>query len=369
VFPIVVIDLSDQASPQTIEWVTAACSQAIATGACVAEGTELSEPPLAVAIVRLLAKRNRIHLEVGRRDDSQTTWRTRDLQFRARDPEAERWRTVGLTIATLVGEIVSPSEVAELESTPSLDSAAPSTGSPRTAAPAAPAPDAAQRDTRESAPPPASNPPEAKPVAASRPARPAEPVEASKGSAPRTAAPPRVDPAPELPEMPQPTRGGFIGLAFTAGPGLSDFGLRWGGAARVGWMAEGGWLLALSGSYSRHEARDAAATVSWLHLGLGVGRRFELSPVWGAAVSAGAGARRVAFRAADGGRSGDLQAWNPFLMASGEFWRHLGRGVSIWAALDVTGLSVETRMLVSGAERFVLPRIDTVGLLGLRWMP
>jgi hypothetical protein len=309
---------------------------------------------------------------VGRRDDSQTTWRTRDLQFQARDPEAERWRTVGLTIATLVGEIVTASEVAELESTAAPDPNADSPGasSPSAAAPEPPAPDAARQETRENARPPASTPSDAKPVEASRTAKPAEPGEASETSTPRiTAARPRVEPAPDVPEVPQPSSGGFIGLAFTAGPALSDFGLRWGGAARAGWMTEGGWLLALSASYSRHETRDRAATVSWLHLGLGLGRRFELSPAWGASVSAGAGARRVAFRAADGGRSGDLQAWNPFLMASGELWRHLGRGVSIWAALDVTGLNVETRMLVSGTERFVLPRIDTVGLLGLRWMP
>ena len=339
--PAVVIDLSEQASAQSVEWVVRACNDAMGEAECVAEGTELLDPPLAVAIVRLAdASGERIRIEVGRGNAPETSWSVRELHFRARDPEAERWRAVGLAIATLVGEFVPPDATAE------GGSVAPA---PPSELPPAPAP-------AELPPAPASAP-----VVANESA-----VAVSSASEGEARA---VDEPPARERQPQPSVGAFIGLGVVAGPALSDQGWRWGGGGRAGWVFSSGWLLALSGSYSRHHDAEDSLAVSWLHLALGIGRRFELGPAWGAAVSAGGGARQIGLEAEVNGTSARSQRWNPFGTLSGELWWQLDGGLALWAALDLNGLAAESRMFVAGTQRVALPRIDAVGLLGLRWMP
>jgi hypothetical protein len=270
----------------------------------------------------------------------------RELWFHIGDPEAERWRAVGLAIATLFGE--SEPEPA-----------------PPAAADAAPtAPD--------------QEPPRADELGApaSSGAAPLEPAEAGpsrRGAGPVTRPPELEDfagerSASDAPRTPQPSTGAFIGLGIVAGPALRDYGLRWGGSARLGWVFPEGWLAALSLSYSRHGEPESGA-VSWLHLAAAVGRRFELGPAWGAALSVGGGARQIGFEAVEDGISGRSRRWNPFGTVTGELWWHLGGGLAVWAALDVDVLAAESQLFVAGRERFVLPPIDAVALFGLRWMP
>ena len=343
--PVILIDLNDQASPEAAERAVRACNEAIAFGQCVAESTELPEPPLAVAIVRLAAG-DRIRIELGRRDQQPTSWRVRELWFHSADPELERWRAVGLAIATLFGE-------SEPQPVP------PAAGGAASVTPGEEPPRA-----DESAAPGSIAAPSIEPAEVGPSRRGAEPV----------ARPPELadfageSPARHTQWAPQPSTGAFVGLGIVAGPALRDFGLRWGGSARLGWVSPEGWLAALSLSYSRHGEPDSGA-VSWLHLAAAVGRRFELGPVWGAALSVGGGAREIGFEAEEGGISARSRRWNPFGTVSGELWRHVGGGLALWAALDVDALAAESQLFVAGRERFVLPPIDAVALLGLRWMP
>jgi hypothetical protein len=355
--PVVVIDLSDQTAPQAVERVVRTCSEAIAFGECVAEGTELSEPPLAVAIVRVgEGPGDLIRIEMGRRDQP-ASWRVRELHFHPSDPEPERWRAVGLAIATLFGEAMP-------EAAPGSDAA----GGTNDVAPSPPlaeqpsvAPGVAESASAVGAGAGGSEPSVVRPSAettsnGTRAAR--EPV--LEDSVVESPAPRHV--------APQPATGAFIGLGILAGPALNGFGLRWGGSARAGWVASQGWLVALSGSYSQHRQAEER-TVSWLHLAATAGRRFELGPVWGAALSGGGGAREIGLQAEVGGTSARSQRWNPFVTVSAELWRHLGGGLAGWAALDFDALAAESRLFVGGTQSYVVPPIDAVGLLGLRWVP
>jgi len=348
VLPAVVIDLSDQASAQSVEWVVRACNEAIAEAECVAEGAELLDPPLAVAIVRLAdGSGERIRIEVGRGNAPETAWSVRELRFRVRDPEAERWRAVGLAIATLVGEFVPPDATVEAGSAAAAPGALP------------PAPVEAASGPAEVA---IASAPAGAASAASESAVVVPPASQTDAEADESREPARE-------RQPQPSLGAFIGLGVVAGPALSEQGWRWGGGGRVGWVFSPGWLVALSGSYSRHDDAEDSLAVSWLHLALGIGRRFELAPAWGAAVSAGGGARQIGLEAEVNGTSARSQRWNPYATLGGELWWQLHGGLALWAALDLNGLATASRMFVGGTEKVALPRIDAVGVLGLRWMP
>jgi hypothetical protein len=93
-----------------------ACTRAIAHGRCalVSETleTEQQESP-AVAIVAWDDPRGRTaRIEVGLRRTARDSWRTRTIEFAPQDAQEERWRSIGLVIATLTGEATSNSDVA-----------------------------------------------------------------------------------------------------------------------------------------------------------------------------------------------------------------------------------------------------------------
>lgn len=80
-----------------------ACSQGLSAGSCaLAKETPESETPEAVALVIWQGTQFlQVTVRVARHGNQ---WTTRKLTFTARDRLLDRWTTVGLTVATLVGE-------------------------------------------------------------------------------------------------------------------------------------------------------------------------------------------------------------------------------------------------------------------------
>ncbi len=64
--------------------------------------SEQSSEPRAIAVVSWTGAAE-VSIEVGLREQP-PAWRTRNLAFEAGDPEVERWRAIGFTIALLVGD-------------------------------------------------------------------------------------------------------------------------------------------------------------------------------------------------------------------------------------------------------------------------
>jgi hypothetical protein len=82
-----------------------ACSHAIAGGACALSGGGSDEGSPAVAIVTWQDQRTRVRIEVGLRRADHAEWLSRSLVFRPEDSEVERFRSAGLVVATLVGDV------------------------------------------------------------------------------------------------------------------------------------------------------------------------------------------------------------------------------------------------------------------------
>jgi len=80
-----------------------ACSAGLRGARCVRARGEESVDPRAIAVVSWVGE-SRVNIEVGLGREQPPVWRTRDLAFEAADPEIERWRAVGFTIALLVGD-------------------------------------------------------------------------------------------------------------------------------------------------------------------------------------------------------------------------------------------------------------------------
>ncbi len=103
---LVVVDMGTDATADQLAWVVDACSGALSHGRCVPEVAAVASVPEAVAIVRVKDVTGRsVRIEVGRRREERAAWSVRELDFGSGDPPAECWRTVGLALATLVGEI------------------------------------------------------------------------------------------------------------------------------------------------------------------------------------------------------------------------------------------------------------------------
>ncbi len=184
---LVVVDLGTDATPDRMEWVIEACSGALSNGRCVPEGHENESSPEAVAIVRVRDTEGRaVRIEIGRRREERAAWSVRELQFESGDPAAECWRSVGLALATLVGEIEQARHDAEGESAPALTD------------PATPGEDLADGGVDE----------------------------------------------------PFPRPQAFVGFGALAGQGSRASLLRWGGSARLAWVFDSKLQLSMSGDYS-----------------------------------------------------------------------------------------------------------------------
>jgi hypothetical protein len=214
----------------------AACSQALPAGSCaLAKATPESETPEAVALVlwqgtQFLQVSVRVAHHGGQ-------WTTRNLTFTTRDRPLDRWTTVGLTVATLVGEgqAVAPE-------------------------PAPPPPDPAQPSAR---PQPEEPPPQAP--------KPAARAAAKTGRA-------RPAPAPKSGLRVEVSLGGLLGSAWQGGGlarGLWAGGLL--GFAGSPFVAEGFTSYALSDGPRFDQLGELHS--KWSSVALGAGLASTLAPV------------------------------------------------------------------------------------------
>jgi hypothetical protein len=138
--PPVVVEMSaSDASTPYARVLVAACSDGLRGGGpCGLESTAVSDPGRAVAIVSWDGTgRGTATIEVGVRRGARAEWLTRRVTFDPSDAEVERWRSVGLIIATLVG-----SESARDAAPPSAHAVPPAPAPPSKPVPRDPAPPA-----------------------------------------------------------------------------------------------------------------------------------------------------------------------------------------------------------------------------------
>ena len=103
--PIVVVEVAPAkpANNRELAALLSACSRALPQGSCeLRSNRPASEAPLAVASVVWDPDGN-VVLSVRLRDAAHDS--TRELTFERQDPELQRWRSAGLTIATIVDEL------------------------------------------------------------------------------------------------------------------------------------------------------------------------------------------------------------------------------------------------------------------------
>lgn len=106
--PVVAVEIApaaQAASPGTAVLLDA-CSRAVTQGSCVAAEHGLDRSALGAVATVSWRSTEQVSVQVGLPGRAETDWLSRDLTFTERDAPNERWRAVGLTIATLVGELV-----------------------------------------------------------------------------------------------------------------------------------------------------------------------------------------------------------------------------------------------------------------------
>jgi hypothetical protein len=221
--PIVVVEVGVQAPPaQHQQALIEACSRALQRGRCMVADPEL-EPaqPQAVAIVSWDEEQQRVRVEVGvRHDADKEEWVSRQMRFDPHDAPVERWRSVGLTIASLVGELRP--ELSEM-----------------------PQPEATRL----------------------HPARDSKAALSGPGS---STAPPEQLQGTEWPEA------FLLEGGFGLGSGLSDGPSRWGGYGRLGYQLSGAPLsFALAGRLSVRPG-ETDVSIRWIDLGVQAGAYTEL---------------------------------------------------------------------------------------------
>jgi hypothetical protein len=359
VFPAVVIDLGNQVSTTEAAWVLAACNAAIVQGSCELDAPA-DTPPRAVAIVRLEGRGRTVRIEVGLRDSERGAWSVREIEFSAKDPERERWRTVGLVLATLVGEAEEAraydraSEAAGSAPSGAGDATAESAASAASAAPE-PAPTATPSASAAAEPPSA---PETPPSAAATPA----PRQAAAEA--RAVASERDEDVPDaLPAFPR-HRGVFVGLGVLTSPAASGGDMPWGVALRGGVSLSSGWVLALHADYS-HAAFDARGyAVDSVRFAPGISYRLTPAEHWSIGLAAYAGVRALWATSSSSGAVGQ-DAWSPFAGGSLELWWQALPVGGLWTALDLGSIGRATRVLGRNAAfEAVVPAADLRALGG-----
>jgi hypothetical protein len=143
VLPVVAVQIAPQApAPELEERLLSACSTGL-RARCVAAGAQRAEPADAVAVVSWTSA-TRVQIEVGLPGSEQPVWVSRALDFVPGDPEIQRWRSIGFTIAVLADDerlwprqdteqmvipALSPLPPVSLPPAPLQDTATPVTGS------------------------------------------------------------------------------------------------------------------------------------------------------------------------------------------------------------------------------------------------
>jgi len=312
---LVVVDMGADATPDRAAWVLEACSGALTNGRCVADAPGDQESPAAVAIVRVKdAYGKLVRIEVGRRRDERAAWSVREIEFGAADPPAECWRSVGLALATLVGEI---EELDPIEEAPE------------------PAPEKAEAEIPE-------------------------PNRASVSAVGITPADAGVELEASAPYVPLERPRAFLGVGALAGQGSESAPVRWGAGGRFDWILDSGLVLSLKGDYSRVTV-NPALDLDWLRILSGVGYRHFASDRWSFGLTFRAGVRGLGARAEDEGGSHSVRTWSPLIAGSADAWWQVASFGGLWLELELGSIGRTTRYL--GREREVEAEVQ-VGDVG-----
>jgi hypothetical protein len=118
VLPVVAVQIApEDPAPALEERLLRACSAGLQRARCVS-ARDAGTAARAIAVVSWSSTQH-VSIEVGLAHVEQPVWLVRELDFAAADPEAERWRAVGFTIALLVDDPRFWSKVeAEAEAAP-----------------------------------------------------------------------------------------------------------------------------------------------------------------------------------------------------------------------------------------------------------
>ena len=134
---VIEIAASDAASPYAAALVEACSRGSHANMSCVLPtDTDSSAPPMVAVVTWADSEHRDVEVQVGARRTTGPEWSNRHLSFGVTDAEIERWRAVGLVIATLAGEVAA--------SNPEPPKVEPKLEPVKVAAPLAPPPPAAR---------------------------------------------------------------------------------------------------------------------------------------------------------------------------------------------------------------------------------
>jgi hypothetical protein len=329
----VIVDLGPDVGARDVQIVIDACNDAISQGVCLPEASPGDELPRAVAVARAADDAVRVvRIEVRLASDDEGAPIVRELVFGRRDPLRERWRSVGLAIATLVGEGERAREEARDDEAPP-----------------------------EPPPPPVEAAPEVAP-------EPSEPPEPPPRVVERVVVEERVEPEEdELPRAPFEHRPVFVGVGGFTGPGFGAGAWRVGGTLHAAWQAESGLSFGTSLGYAwRASSRDF--TAEWLSLEAGVGYRLDLSDATSVGLMLLGGVQRARFEVLAAGESRSEALWNPRAgVALDARWR-VTSGFGAWAAVEGGTAGRSTRLFVApDREPIQAAAVDGAFILGLGW--
>ncbi len=101
---VVVVELAPADAPPTLaDALLDSCSVALRRGICARADTLEASSAQATAVI--VWNGLDVRIEVGVQREGRPLWVLRELSFSSSDPEVERWRAAGLTVASLVGEV------------------------------------------------------------------------------------------------------------------------------------------------------------------------------------------------------------------------------------------------------------------------
>jgi hypothetical protein len=149
VLPVVAVQVAPAppADQRELAALLSACSTALPAGACELKRPAAQDPSVTAQAQVTWDERGNALVVVQL--DTSSHQLTRDLVFSPRDPELQRWRTAGLTIATMVDELRIEREEQSTPASPPPPTPAAETGAETPAAPPEPLPTAAPQPPRE----------------------------------------------------------------------------------------------------------------------------------------------------------------------------------------------------------------------------
>jgi hypothetical protein len=346
VLPPIAIDLGPHVTRAELQYVLDACNEVVLERVCL----PVSEVSLDEVRARASARRTARAVEIEVRfSDSEQPPLVRTLRFTPADPARERWRSVGLAIATLVGEGQRAKEEVQAARAAAAPESAETPAEPK-AAEAKPA----------EAKPAEAKPAEAKPAEA----KPAEPEPAARPAAPASGAARERPRATLGGARARPLNGWFIGIGAFGGPALDDGSARVGASLRGGWVSRGGLQLGGSTSYS-WALREDTVEVSWLAIQAGIGHRFWLTDELSLGLSAQAGVQRLRFEASAGDVERASSVLNPLLTLGVDGWWLPWPGFGFWLALDGNTMGRKSELFVADTLTVSTLPVDVTGLLGI----